>query len=119
MAEIYNRRLVETKAAMLLIPQSARVLAKNSWCNHFLNCSALNAALNIVPAALHTALIVTWTWWPNFPRRTGWTKRVRSNRGHTRTLRGFVLLACTVSRPSGAGRIIVFFTLSDFRDQRS
>ena len=30
MAEIYNRTLVETKAAMLLIPQSARVLAKNS-----------------------------------------------------------------------------------------
>ena len=29
MAEIYNRTLVETKAAMLLIPQSARVLAKN------------------------------------------------------------------------------------------
>jgi hypothetical protein len=30
MAEIYNRTLVETKAAMLLIPQSARVLAKNN-----------------------------------------------------------------------------------------
>jgi len=30
MAEIYNRTLVETKATMLLIPQSARVLAKNS-----------------------------------------------------------------------------------------
>jgi len=30
MAEIYNRTLVETKAAMLLIPQSARVLANNS-----------------------------------------------------------------------------------------
>jgi len=29
MAEIYNRTLVEAKAAMLLIPQSARVLAKN------------------------------------------------------------------------------------------
>jgi len=28
MAEIYNRTLVETKAAMLLIPQSVRVLAK-------------------------------------------------------------------------------------------
>ena len=30
MAEIYNRTLVETKAAMSLIPQSARVLAKNN-----------------------------------------------------------------------------------------
>jgi len=30
MAEIYNRTLVATKAAMLLIPQSARVLAKNN-----------------------------------------------------------------------------------------
>jgi len=29
MAEIYNRTLVEAKAAMFLIPQSARVLAKN------------------------------------------------------------------------------------------
>jgi hypothetical protein len=28
-AGIYNRTLAETKAAMLLIPQSARVLAKN------------------------------------------------------------------------------------------
>jgi hypothetical protein len=30
MAEIYNRTLVATKAAMLLIPQSSRVLAKNT-----------------------------------------------------------------------------------------
>src|SRR5215470_19201526 len=30
MAEIYNRTLVETKAAMLLIPHSARILAKNT-----------------------------------------------------------------------------------------
>ena len=30
MADSYNRPVVETKAAKLLIPQSARVLAKNS-----------------------------------------------------------------------------------------
>ena len=30
MAEIYNRTLGVTKAAMLLIPQSARVLARNT-----------------------------------------------------------------------------------------
>src|SRR6516165_11131849 len=34
MAETYNRTLVETKAAMLLIPQSARVLAKNREKGH-------------------------------------------------------------------------------------
>jgi hypothetical protein len=32
MEESYNRALEETKAPMLLIPQSARVLAKNRSC---------------------------------------------------------------------------------------
>jgi len=39
------------------------------WCNHFLKCSALNAALNIVQALL-TALTVMWIWWPNLPSQS-------------------------------------------------
>src|SRR5215472_660633 len=39
MAEIYNRTLVETKAAMLLIPHSARILAKNTPPSSVLSCT--------------------------------------------------------------------------------
>jgi hypothetical protein len=57
-----------------------------SRCNHFFKCSALNAALNTVPA-LHTALIVTWIWYTNFLNRTG------ANRNRTVT-------GCQCSPPS-------------------